>query len=248
MILGSATRMSQAIGLHRDPIQYGLRPVEVELRRRIWAQICWLDVRLAEELGCEPTVSIGTYDTCLPLSITDEELTQLETNSLSEDRTFLGSSRTNLSIQPHQTLADSQQHHSPFTLMTFSLIMFEDCRVRGRLCLTRYQPKDSIFLGAVGQPKRMWNMGLSNSSLTEKSSWVNHLEEKLEQVYRLQSLDPADPLQSLVARLARLNVTKARFFLKLQRWKEAVPSMDPVEREQEMNKYGCLSTTFFYLC
>ena len=66
------------MGLHRDGSHYGLHPVETEVRRRVWAQIRMLDLRTAEELGCEPTIMEGSYDTSLPLDIPDEILSQLE--------------------------------------------------------------------------------------------------------------------------------------------------------------------------
>jgi len=54
------------------------------VRRRVWAQIRMLDLRTAEELGCEPTIVEGTYDTSLPLDIPDEILSQLEPTTSAE--------------------------------------------------------------------------------------------------------------------------------------------------------------------
>lgn len=241
--LGSATRMAQAMGLHRDPAQYGLRPIETETRRRLWAQICMLDVQFAEELGCEPTVMIGSYDTCLPLSISDDELTQLEMRSQSSGR---DPSERSTSSQPN--LTEPHQNYSPYSPMTFSLIPFEASRVTGKLFLSRYQPKDSIVgKGASisrSNSRRMRDFSFTNCSLADKSFLVDLLEERFHQVYKVQSFDPADPFQSFVARSAELHVAKARFVIELLRWKETVRTMDTVERERETKRYGLLLTPF----
>ncbi|KAF2787266.1 hypothetical protein K505DRAFT_223062, partial [Melanomma pulvis-pyrius CBS 109.77] len=58
--LGVAIRMAQGLGVHRDGSNFGLRPIEIEVRRRIWAQICVLDVRFAEKLCREPTIDMDS--------------------------------------------------------------------------------------------------------------------------------------------------------------------------------------------
>ncbi|KAF2205672.1 hypothetical protein GQ43DRAFT_436806 [Delitschia confertaspora ATCC 74209] len=240
--LGCATRMAQGMGLHRDPAQYGLKPIEIEIRRRVWAQICLLDMRFAEELGCEPTILIGSYDTCLPLSISDDELTALEMKgeSLAHGPSFSNrpGSISSLGLS-HQVLTESQQHHSPFSPMTLSLIRYEAARVSGKLFLSTYLPKDSIFHKAAPPSKsnsKKSERGGMICSLAEKSYWVDLLEEKFQQVYKVDSLDPTDQLQYFVTTLAHIHIMKARFVIKLQRWKDAVGTMDVIEREKETNK------------
>ena len=39
---GLATRIANAMGLHRDGAQFGLPPFETEMRRRLWWQVCTL--------------------------------------------------------------------------------------------------------------------------------------------------------------------------------------------------------------
>ena len=111
------------MGLHRDGSHYGLHPVETEVRRRIWAQIRMLDLRTAEELGCEPTIVEGSYDTSLPIDIPDESLSQLErmtpTNVQSSrlDRDggsfpiHLGSTRSQNSPEANGCLQHDGQEH-----------------------------------------------------------------------------------------------------------------------------------------
>jgi hypothetical protein len=67
--------IAQAMGLHRDGDAFGLRPLEVEIRRRLWWHICLLDIRSSEYHGCEPIVHESMFDTRMPLNINDSDLT-----------------------------------------------------------------------------------------------------------------------------------------------------------------------------
>ncbi|KAH8426605.1 putative C6 transcription factor [Aspergillus melleus] len=67
--------IAQAMGLHRDGAAFGLRPLETELRRRLWWFIVGLDQRSSEYHGYEPIVSESSFDAQLPLNINDSDLT-----------------------------------------------------------------------------------------------------------------------------------------------------------------------------
>lgn len=67
--------IAQAMGLHRDGASFGLRPLETEIRRRLWWHICLLDIRSSEYHGCEPIVHGSMFDTRMPLNINDSDLT-----------------------------------------------------------------------------------------------------------------------------------------------------------------------------
>jgi hypothetical protein len=67
--------IAQAMGLHRDGASFGLRPMETEIRRRLWWHICLLDIRSSEYHGCEPIVHESMFDTRMPLNINDSDLT-----------------------------------------------------------------------------------------------------------------------------------------------------------------------------
>ncbi|KAK2771776.1 hypothetical protein FQN53_004890 [Emmonsiellopsis sp. PD_33] len=67
--------IAQAMGLHRDGSAFGLRPLETELRRRLWWHICLLDNRSSEYHGCEPIVRESAFDTKMPLNVNDSDLT-----------------------------------------------------------------------------------------------------------------------------------------------------------------------------
>ncbi|GFF62153.1 uncharacterized transcriptional regulatory protein C139.03 [Aspergillus udagawae] len=66
--------IAQAMGLHRDGAAFGLRPLETELRRRLWWFLVGLDQRSSEHHGYEPIVSESSFDTRLPLNINDSDL------------------------------------------------------------------------------------------------------------------------------------------------------------------------------
>ncbi|KAL4972411.1 fungal-specific transcription factor domain-containing protein [Aspergillus desertorum] len=73
--------VAQAMGLHRDGQGFGLRPLETELRRRLWWHICLLDNRSTDYHGTEPIVHESTFDTRMPLNINDADLTAEMTQS-----------------------------------------------------------------------------------------------------------------------------------------------------------------------
>ncbi|MCJ1476379.1 hypothetical protein MMC13_005045 [Lambiella insularis] len=71
---GLATRISNAMGIHRDGEHYKLPPFETEMRRRLWWQICTLDIRASEELSSDPTITEQMFDTKLPSNVNDEDI------------------------------------------------------------------------------------------------------------------------------------------------------------------------------
>ncbi|KAI2602456.1 hypothetical protein GGR54DRAFT_502240 [Hypoxylon sp. NC1633] len=66
--------VAQAMGLHRDGAVFGLKPLETEVRRRVWHHICLLDIP-AEHHGYEPIARQSAFDTRTPLNINDSDLT-----------------------------------------------------------------------------------------------------------------------------------------------------------------------------
>ncbi len=69
-----AIRLAECMGLHRDGTHYGLSPVEVHIRRLIWYQLCFLDLRTCEATGPRPQIRKEDYDTRFPLNVDDAEL------------------------------------------------------------------------------------------------------------------------------------------------------------------------------
>lgn len=62
------------MGLHRDGTHYGLSAVEVHVRRIVWFQLCFLDIRTCEATGPRPQIHKEDYDTRLPLNVNDIDL------------------------------------------------------------------------------------------------------------------------------------------------------------------------------
>ena len=67
-------RIAQSLGLHRDGTKFGLSPFDTEMRRRLWWQVCILDVRASEDHGSDPSILDQSFDTEFPLSINDSDL------------------------------------------------------------------------------------------------------------------------------------------------------------------------------
>ena len=75
VLVGTAIRLAECMGLHRDPAEtYGLSPVDAHVRRMIWYQLCFLDIRTCESQGPRPGVRREDFDTKFPLNINDADL------------------------------------------------------------------------------------------------------------------------------------------------------------------------------
>ncbi|KAI7230836.1 hypothetical protein KC365_g7471, partial [Hortaea werneckii] len=73
-LTGLVVRIAQTIGIHRDGSHFDLPPFEVEMRRRLWWQVCLLDIRASEDHGCDPTIVEQSFDTRMPLNINDVDI------------------------------------------------------------------------------------------------------------------------------------------------------------------------------
>lgn len=61
-LTGLVVRISQTLGIHRDGSHFGLAPFEIEMRRRLWWQVCVLDARASEDHGCDPSIVEAQFD------------------------------------------------------------------------------------------------------------------------------------------------------------------------------------------
>jgi hypothetical protein len=66
--------MAECMGLHRDGEAYGLNPLETHVRRLVWHQLCFLDIRTCEAQGPKPAIRREDYDTKLPLNCEEDQL------------------------------------------------------------------------------------------------------------------------------------------------------------------------------
>jgi hypothetical protein len=67
-------RIAQALGLQRENNHRSFPLFQREMRRRLWWQICMLDMSLAGDRGTDPFVGPGTYNTQIPLYINDADI------------------------------------------------------------------------------------------------------------------------------------------------------------------------------
>ncbi|PQE09943.1 fungal specific transcription factor domain-containing protein [Rutstroemia sp. NJR-2017a BVV2] len=75
VLTGSATRIGQRLGIHRDGSSYNLSPFDTEMRRRTWWQIVFLDGFAAKLSGAGFPAWLAKFDTKLPLNVSDSDLT-----------------------------------------------------------------------------------------------------------------------------------------------------------------------------
>jgi len=73
VLVGAAIRMAECMGLHRDGESYGLTPLETQVRRLIWYQLCFLDIRTCEAQGPRPAIHQDDFNTALPFNCDDDE-------------------------------------------------------------------------------------------------------------------------------------------------------------------------------
>ena len=85
-LMGTAIRLAECMGLHRDGTHYNMTPVEVHVRRIIWHQLCFLDMRTCEATGPRPQIRRDDYDTHFPLNVNDSDL--LESPPPTEDKPY----------------------------------------------------------------------------------------------------------------------------------------------------------------
>ena len=79
MLTGNAVRIAQTLGIHRDGSFFSLSPFEMEMRRRLWWQICLLDMKVSEVHGSPPTIVPNCFDTKFPLNVNDSDIDEEDT-------------------------------------------------------------------------------------------------------------------------------------------------------------------------
>lgn len=126
-------RIAQALGLHRDGSHFDIPPFDIEMRRRLWYQICLVDVRASEDHGCDPTIFEASFDTKMPLNVNDSDLSP------------------NMKELPTERLGPTE--------MTFGLIRFEVASVLRRIQYTPLGLKtkcSGTYAMASLQQKEKW--------------------------------------------------------------------------------------------
>lgn len=86
MMTGLVIRMGQYLGLQRDGSHFEhLTPFEIETRRKVWWNLCMLDMRSSEDQGTELTITNGSFDTKIPLNINAADINP-ETKEMPAER------------------------------------------------------------------------------------------------------------------------------------------------------------------
>ncbi|GAD93610.1 hypothetical protein MGYG_02110 [Paecilomyces variotii No. 5] len=73
-LVGLGIRLAECMSFHRDPSEYGHGPVETHVRRLIWYQLCFMDIRTSEVQGPRACIRREDYSTKFPLNLDDEDL------------------------------------------------------------------------------------------------------------------------------------------------------------------------------
>ncbi|KAF2638808.1 hypothetical protein P280DRAFT_470847 [Massarina eburnea CBS 473.64] len=131
-LTGLAVRIAQTLGIHRDGSHFHLKPFEIEMRRRLWWQVCILDARASEDHGCDPTIIEAQFDTRMPLNINDVD------------------------INPDMTQFPKERQG--FTDMTFCLIRFEVTNIFRRILYVPPGPTrcNQFFSNLTVPEKERW--------------------------------------------------------------------------------------------
>lgn len=131
-LTGTAIRLAECMGLHRDGTIYGLKPVETHVRRLVWYQLCFLDLRTCEATGPRPQIRSEDFDTKFPLNVDDRDLES-----------------------PHPPYEDAER----WTDCTFSRMRFE-CNEMQRLIhqeAPRVEARKSSLTSLLGKVKNFWD-------------------------------------------------------------------------------------------
>jgi hypothetical protein len=78
VLIGALIRLAECADLHREEKGAAISSLERQVRRLLWHQICFLDVRTAEAQGHQPIIRDGEFNTPLPSNIDDTALDALK--------------------------------------------------------------------------------------------------------------------------------------------------------------------------
>lgn len=121
------------MGLHRDGSHYDLSPVEIHVRRMVWHQLCFLDLRTCEATGPRPQIHQDDFDTKFPLNVDDADLEG-----------------------PDPPTTDANR----WTDMTFSLMRYEANEMQRYLWFERprIEKKKTTLTSVLSRVQKFWNV------------------------------------------------------------------------------------------
>ncbi|KAK9461442.1 fungal-specific transcription factor domain-containing protein [Lipomyces oligophaga] len=75
--MGMVIRVTQSMGLHRDPKWFNISPFQSEIRRRMWSIVSSLDILYSINEGLPLTIRAGDHDVRTPLNINDIDISPI---------------------------------------------------------------------------------------------------------------------------------------------------------------------------
>ncbi|KAF4235828.1 hypothetical protein CNMCM8980_003197 [Aspergillus fumigatiaffinis] len=178
-LTGLAIRMATIQGLHRDPLALPMGTidiVQVELRRRLWAQICHLDFRAAEGHGFAPSIHESDFDTRLPLNVDDVDLIE--------------------GVAPSTRLLDAPK----FTDMTIYLLRVTAAQCYGRIIQITHVSRKRMRTSSQGDLGEDQVLSGLQTLLTTAEAMAAELEKALDNL--VQYCDRRVSLQSMALQLS----------------------------------------------
>jgi hypothetical protein len=159
--------------------------VQVELRRRLWAQICHLDFRAAEGHGFAPSIHESDFDTRLPLNVDDVDLVE--------------------GVVPSTRLSDAPK----FTDMTIYLLRITAAQCYGRIIQITHASRKRIRACSHGSLGEAQVLSELQTLLKSAEAMAAELEKALDDL--VQYCDKRVSLQSMALHLSAH--LKAKFWV-----------------------------------
>lgn len=84
-LVATTIRSAQCMGLDNDPTAFGYNAVDAQVRRVVWRELLFLDIRTAEAQAPRAVIHPGDFDAKLPLNINDSDFGRENTPSRDSD-------------------------------------------------------------------------------------------------------------------------------------------------------------------
>ncbi|EEH47647.2 uncharacterized protein PADG_03731 [Paracoccidioides brasiliensis Pb18] len=102
VLVGTIIRLAECMGFHRDPGELSLDPIETHVRRMIWYQLCFLDIRTVEAQGPRLSIRREDFSTKFPLNVDDNDLRAGAPTSLNDKPYWTDMTFTRLRFECHE--------------------------------------------------------------------------------------------------------------------------------------------------
>lgn len=212
---GAANRIAHSLGLHQDGTDLGLPLFETEMRRRLWWQVLWLELRSAERTGSGQVTQFFMYEIRRPRNIDDDDFwpgqTEAELENVLKER---GENRATEMINI-AALGENA------TFWREQMLSNPDIFHPQRGPLSPFAPVPPPPL----QQLKPWEMEISH-----RETLLGELQRRLEDKY-IRYCDPSIPQQLL----ASIHIRAAGAYMRLmtyhpRRWGSSPSAIPPDQR------------------